>query len=49
MVTAQDGPEHAVRALEAGCDDYIEKPIRPDELLLRVERVLRRAAEDAAD
>lgn len=49
MVTAQDGPEHAVQALEAGCDDYIEKPIRPDELLLRVERVLQRSAEDAGD
>lgn len=47
MVTAQDGPEHAVQALEAGCDDYIEKPIHPEELLLRVERVLRRSVEEA--
>jgi len=43
MVTAQDGPECAVQALEAGCDDFIEKPIRADELLLRVGRMLRRS------
>lgn len=52
MVTAQDTPEHCVLALEAGCDDFIAKPLRPEELLLRLRRLLSRkdnaASTDAA-
>lgn len=40
MITAQDSPEHCVAALDAGCDDFVPKPVRPHELLLRLERIL---------
>lgn len=40
MITGRDAPEHCVEALEAGFDDFIAKPIRPDELLLRLSRLL---------
>jgi two-component system, OmpR family, KDP operon response regulator KdpE len=33
-----------VRALRAGADDYVTKPIGPDELIARLEAVLRRAS-----
>lgn len=41
MITAQDTHRHCVEALEAGCDDFVSKPIRPHELLLRVKRLLK--------
>ncbi|NSW56956.1 MAG: response regulator [Armatimonadetes bacterium] len=41
MITAQDTHRHCVEALEAGCDDFVSKPIRPHELLLRVNRLLK--------
>jgi len=40
MVTAQDTPAHCVKALDAGCDDFVAKPIHPPELLLRLNRLL---------
>jgi two-component system KDP operon response regulator KdpE len=42
MVTVQDGENEMVRALEAGADDYITKPIRFRELVARLRAVLRR-------
>jgi two-component system KDP operon response regulator KdpE len=42
MVTVQDGESEMVRALEAGADDYITKPIRFRELVARLRAVLRR-------
>jgi two-component system, OmpR family, KDP operon response regulator KdpE len=42
MVTVQDGENEIVRALEAGADDYISKPIRLRELVARLRAVLRR-------
>lgn len=48
MVTVQDGESEMVRALEAGADDYITKPIRLRELVARLRAVLRRLrSEDA--
>jgi CheY-like chemotaxis protein len=32
-LTAQSGPDIAQRARDAGCDDFQEKPILPDDLL----------------
>jgi len=42
MVTVQDSESEMVRALEAGADDYITKPIRLRELVARLRAVLRR-------
>ncbi|HMD17557.1 MAG TPA: response regulator transcription factor [Terriglobales bacterium] len=50
MVTVQDGESEMVRALEAGADDYLTKPIRFRELVARLRAVLRRLhIEDAID
>ena len=42
MITALDGPEDRVDGLSTGAEDYITKPFDPRELVLRIERVLRR-------
>lgn len=39
-VSAHDSPESRTEALEAGCDDYVTKPIDFDELKDIVERFL---------
>lgn len=36
MLTAQDGLEHRIRALDSGASDYITKPFNRKELLIRV-------------
>jgi len=48
MVTVQDGESEMVRALDAGADDYITKPIRFRELVARLRAVLRRLRIDDA-
>jgi two-component system KDP operon response regulator KdpE len=48
MVTVQDGESEMVRALDAGADDYITKPIRLRELVARLRAVLRRLHIDDA-
>jgi len=45
IVTAQGRDIDAVLALDAGADDFIEKPARLRELLARLRAVLRRAAQ----
>jgi two-component system KDP operon response regulator KdpE len=42
IVTVQDAESEIVKALEAGADDYITKPIRLRELVARLRAVLRR-------
>jgi two-component system phosphate regulon response regulator OmpR len=42
LITALDAPEDRVNGLTAGAEDYITKPFDPRELVLRIERVLRR-------
>jgi DNA-binding response OmpR family regulator len=50
MVTVQDGESEIVKALEAGADDYITKPVRLRELVARLKAVLRRLrSEEAAE
>jgi two-component system KDP operon response regulator KdpE len=49
MVTVQDGESESVKALEAGADDYITKPIRFRELVARLRAVLRRLRYDDAN
>ena len=41
MITALDQPSDVERAVEAGTDDFLRKPINKNELLLRVRCVLR--------
>lgn len=43
MLTAHTQPEDKVRGLRLGADDYVTKPFRIDELLARIDAVLRRA------
>jgi DNA-binding response OmpR family regulator len=42
IVTARVGKDDKVRGLELGADDYVTKPFALDELLARVQAVLRR-------
>lgn len=39
MLTALSQEDDVVRALDAGANDYISKPFKPDELLARVRRL----------
>lgn len=52
VVTAAGGEEEVRRCLDAGCDDYLTKPVAKGELLEKVQRLLgrvrRRTAERAA-
>jgi adenylate cyclase len=41
MVTAVDPGEERIRGLEAGADDFLAKPVDPEELLARVRSLLR--------
>jgi DNA-binding response OmpR family regulator len=43
ILTAKGADEDKVRGLRLGADDYVTKPFSADELLARVEAVLRRA------
>lgn len=49
LITALDAPEDRVNGLSAGAEDYIAKPFDPRELLLRIERILRRRDQAAAE
>lgn len=44
ILTARDGWRERVEGLQAGADDYLGKPFHPEELLARIQALLRRAA-----
>ena len=48
MLTARDGVEDKVRALDTGADDYLTKPFSFAELEARVRALLRRGSGEAA-
>jgi len=48
MLTAKDDPADIVRGIEEGADDYLTKPFKLDELLVRTRALLRRRRWDGA-
>ncbi|MDX2083076.1 MAG: response regulator [Rickettsiales bacterium] len=44
MLTARGEFEDRIKGLEAGADDYIQKPFEPKELLLRINNILKRVS-----
>ncbi|MBQ24029.1 response regulator transcription factor [Alcanivorax sp.] len=42
VLTARDSWAERIEGLQSGADDYLAKPFHPDELLLRVQALLRR-------
>lgn len=49
FLTAYDDEVNVVMGFELGADDYISKPFRVKELLVRIKSVLRRYHKDSAD
>jgi len=43
MLTARGDANDRIEGLKLGADDYLAKPFEPEELLLRIEAILRRA------
>jgi two-component system phosphate regulon response regulator OmpR len=48
ILTARGLADDRIAGLTAGADDYLSKPFEPQELLLRIEAILRRAGRTAA-
>ena len=42
LLTARGEPEDRIKGLTLGADDYLAKPFEPEELILRVQAILRR-------
>ncbi|MGB7203810.1 MAG: response regulator [Pyrinomonadaceae bacterium] len=42
MLTSKSSEANIVRAFEAGADDYVTKPFKPGELMVRMNRLLKK-------
>ena len=49
LLTAMAEPEDRVNGLEQGADDFLAKPFKPRELVLRIRNILERRGEPAAE
>ncbi|AUA15406.1 response regulator [Streptomyces sp. SID8382] len=49
FLTARDAPEDRISGLRAGGDDYVTKPFNLEELVLRIQAILRRTSGRQAD
>lgn len=49
MVTAKTEVEDVIEGLNTGADDYISKPFSPQELVARVQAILRRTKEESSE
>lgn len=49
LLTAKGETGNRIEGLEAGADDYLAKPFEPKELLLRINAILRRMPDTAAE
>jgi len=47
ILTARGLPDDRIDGLEAGADDYLAKPFEPRELVLRINALIRRSAQQA--
>jgi two-component system, OmpR family, phosphate regulon response regulator OmpR len=47
MLTARGQPSERIEGLKLGADDYLPKPFEPEELVLRIGSILKRAAPEA--
>ena len=48
FLTAKDTPQERVQGLRKGADDYLTKPFHLEELLLRVQNLIKRAQKEGA-
>jgi two-component system phosphate regulon response regulator OmpR len=48
ILTARGDPDDRIDGLRQGADDYLAKPFEPEELVLRIEAILRRSAPSPA-
>ena len=44
LLTARGAPRDRIEGLSAGADDYLSKPFEPEELVLRIQSILKRQA-----
>ena len=49
LLTARGDPADRIEGLRSGADDYLAKPFEPEELLLRMQAILRRGRSEAPD